>query len=416
MKDFDMELDPLKSSANPYFKKVLFDKRERIRKYSKYHIPVGIQRNGRPFYINTKEAFRMLMIAATRSGKTFILRGMADRIIRAKQAVVFLPDVKDEFKSSNYPLQSKFHNLLLPGEKPSPTTVMTFRPTFFKNVRGYEELPKDNYWYTPNLADLSELDFMTLIKAEELTEPQKIAVKEIYERLKKYVNVEVDLEDIYSIIDELEDFDDRQKMSLRTKFLPLKYSNFFSEERKGLPFARMLKARIALALNMEGFDNISREGSGLPQVFVSIWLRKIINLRRKKKIPPLFIITDEATRFIPANSNPSCKVEFLESIDLDSRYNINYFFAAQAAQKLPDTLINQCRYIWIPYNADIETFKYLFKLSGVVSWALNIYAQRCAQIKKQMKKYEWVLIDRNMNNYTIIKSIAPLSKHAETTI
>jgi hypothetical protein len=103
------------------------------------------------------------------------------------------------------------------------------------------------------------------------------------------------------------------------------------------------------------------------------------------------------------------------SVDLDSRYGINYVFASQTAQKMPEQLVTQCKLIMIPYNADIESFVYLFKLSGCVTWAPNVYRQRCSQIKKRMKKYEWVIIDRNSNDYEIIKAIAPLSEHAETT-
>lgn len=414
-KDFDLGLIPIKTTFNPFFKKELFSKKERLREYSKNRLIIGKKANSDiPYFIDTSEAFRMLLIGSTRTGKTFCLRGIGDRMSKAGYSLCYLPDVKNEFYSSRKPLQTKFHSLLLKGEKPKATTIMTFRPTFFKNVREYSELPEYNYWYTPNIKDLSELDFMTLLNADELTEPQRIAVKEIYEQLKDLIG-DVSLEDINNIIDGLEDFDDRQKMSLRTKFLPLKYAYFFEHEKQGLDFERLMKARIALSLNMEGFDNITRDGAGLPQVFVSIWLRKLITLRRQRKIAPLIIITDEASRFIPEKGNPSCKLEFMESFDLDARHGINYIVASQQPTKIPEQIITQCKYLLIPYNADIEAFKYLFKLSGVTSWSAVVFAQRCAMIKKKMKKFEWVIINRNTNSYDIIKAVAPLSMHAETT-
>lgn len=349
------------------------------------------------------------------SGKTFILRGFGDRISKVGYGVIYLTDIKDEFKSSINPVQSKFTKLLLPGEKPTATNVMTFRPTFFKTVKGYENLPADNFWYTPALNDLSELDFMTLINADEMTAPQQIACKEIYNKIIKTKDI-ITLEKIYDIIDNLKDFDTRQKMSLRTKFLPLQYSQMFSEDKKGLDFERMINLGFVPALNLEGFDNITREGAGLPQVVVSIWLRKIIDLRVKTKIPPLYIIVDEASRFVPAQGNPSSKQEVLESVDIHGRFGISYVFATQEAQKLPDALLNQCKIYLIPYNIDVNSLAFLFKKSGVVDWSAVVYNQRCAQLKKRMKKYEWILIDRNANDYTIISSLAPLSFHTETSI
>jgi hypothetical protein len=103
------------------------------------------------------------------------------------------------------------------------------------------------------------------------------------------------------------------------------------------------------------------------------------------------------------------------SVDLDTRYGINYVFATQSPEKIPEEVITQCKYLMIPYNADIEAFKYLFKLSGAVSWSLNVYTQRCSQLKKTMKKYQWVIIDRDKNNYEIITPLSPLSYHDETT-
>jgi hypothetical protein len=316
--------------------------------------------------------------------------------------------------SSSYPVQKKFESKLLPGEKPTAMQIMTFRPTFFKTVRGYEELPEDNYWWTPDLTDLSELDFMTLIKSDTMTPPQQIACKEIYNTIIK--RKEITLEGIYQIIDDLKDFDTRQKTSLRTKFLPLQYSQMFSTDVKGLDFERAINAGFALSLNLNGFDAISREGASLPSVMVSIWLRKIVLLRSQKKIPPVFFFLDEASRFAPAIGNPSSKLEILESYDLHARWGISWVTMTQEAQKIPEAMINQSKIYLIPYNTDIQNMQFLFKKSGVVDWAAVVYSQRCAQIKKRMKKYEWIIINRTDNDYSIIKSIAPLSMHMETSM
>jgi len=354
-------------------------------------------------------------IISHNSGKTFICRGFMDRASRGGYNIILPVDVKDEMKSSIMPVQEKFASKLLKDEKPQSTNVMTFRPSFFLGVKGYSELPSENYWYTPALNDISQLDFMTLLNAEQLTEPQRIAVTEIYEELKNYVG-DVNIDVISNIIDNLEGFDERQKNSLKTKFYPLKYSKILDKDtKKGLDFERLLKAGTVLALNMNGFDNITRDNAGLPQVYYSIWLRKIISLRRQKKIKPVIFIVDEASRFIPAQGNPSSKIETAESVDLDGRHGIQYLFLTQSPFRFPEDIIRQCRYYLLPYSTDIPSMVYIMKISGVVSWSANVYAQRCAQIKKQLKKFQWLFIDRNTNEFSIITAISPLSCHMETS-
>lgn len=412
--DLDVDLDSLeRTTVNPFFKAMLFTPPEKNFVYTKYHIPFGLTKNKKPYMIDCKEAMRMLIVGITRSGKTFVLRGLWDRLDAAGYfCSVFLTDVKAEASSSCRPVQDKFRDGLLEDEKPRPTEVITFRPKFFKNVTGYDSLPENNIWYSPRLNDLSELDFMTLMRVDSMTEPQKIAMKEIFEGLKDKEYVDIDV--IYEIIDDLGDFADSQKTSLRTKFLPLKQSGFFDEDNKDIDFELLLNNGFVPALNLNGFDEISREGSGFPQVFVSIWIRKISTLRKNNKIKPLFFISDEASRFFPKDGNPSCKIEAKESVDISSKFGISWVFATQSPQKMPIEIVNQCKYFLIPYNADMETFKHLFKLSGVVSWAGVNYNRNISKIMKSMKKYEWVLIDRNLMKYCIIKSLSPLSRHAET--
>ncbi len=414
MKNFRLGLNGLKNINNKYFKSILFDRTIKNRKYDKGKIAIGKTKRGTIYYLDTSEVMRVLMVGTTRTGKTFSVRGITDRAIQGGFNVLFATDIKNEFYSSNQVVQEKFRKNLLKNEKPTRTNVMVFRPTFFKTVRGYQKLPKDNYWYTPDITDLNELDFMTLMKVNTLTDPQKIAMKEIYEKVSKFEgNLKID--DIYTFIEELKDYDDRQKKSLRTKFLPLKYSGILDDSlKKGLPFEELYNAKIPISLNMQGFDALGRDGAGLPQVYVSIFLRKTITLRRDRKIKPVFIVVDEASRFVPRDSEPSTKIEIMESVDIDSREGIFYFFLVQTPWKLPEEIINQCKYFFIPYNADIKSFKYLFKLSGIVTWASNQYQQKCARLKQQMNKFEWVVIDRNKNDYEIIKMLSPLSYHAES--
>ncbi len=414
--DFDMGIEPLRLTVDPYYRKILFTPKFKKFRYTKYHVPVGIMEDGSPFMLDMREAFRMFICGAVRAGKTWFIRSLMDRVNKIGHfGCCFLTDIKDELKSSSDPVQQKFQRFLFPGEYPRATPNLIFRPIFFRDVRNYDALPSDNVWYAPKITDLNELDFMTLLQTKSMTDPQKLAMKEIYEGLKEYRDLPVIPFELFEdLVNNLKDFSDSQKSSLRTKFLPLKYSGLLDKEDYSIDFKEIFDANMIPALNLKGFDNIKRDGAGLPQVFVSIWIRKIIALRRARKISPMLVVMDEASRFIHKDMQSSTKLEVSESIDLDAREGVSWVIISQSPTKIDEEILNQCRYMLIPYNADINTMKYLFKLSGIVTWSPINFERNLSKIKKKMKKFQWVLIDRNMNNYIVIQSIAPLSNHSET--
>ncbi len=54
------------------------------------------------------------------------------------------------------------------------------------------------------------------------------------------------------------------------------------------------------------------------------------------------------------------------SVDLDTRYGINYIFATQQVEKLPDEIFTQCRYIMIPHTANMNMMKHCFSSAGMM--------------------------------------------------
>ncbi len=390
-----------------YLKDSLFTVEEKKRTYGKKMIPIGTKRNGQVYYLDLSHACRILLIGMTRSGKTFSLRSMADRFRKSGYALLFLPDVKDEFRSSIRPVQQQFHHLLLKGEEPQGMPVITYRPTFFKTIGN--KLPKDNIWYSPHFSNISKVDFMTLFRAESLTNNQQNMLEIIYEALQQQDADKFKLEDMDMIIDGLTEMATSSKVQMKFKFRPFKTSKFYEEEHiKSI--VKTLQDGNAVAINMEGFDNYGKGGFAYPEVVFSIVLRAAINARRKKLIPPLWVIVDEASRFVPNDQNPSCKRVVTESVDVDSRYEINYAFAVQDITKLPEEVVKQCRYIMVPYSADVPTIKACMSLGGLIRYQQTAIND-ALKVKHSLKKFEWMIIDRTAGGYEIIKFLSPLSEH-----
>ena len=307
----------LKTFGNDYFKDSFFKPKPMADiKYNKNYLQIGRTLDGKTYALDLTEAVRIVMLGATRSGKTWNIRQLADRLIKTDRAVVFLPDIKNEFISSRQPVQEKFRHLLLPGETPQAMNVVTLRPTFFKTIN--PDLPKNNYWYSVNMKKLSRADFMTLMNVDELTQPQKVVLEIIYQKLQEKYNANPTLnfsvQLIDEIIDEITEINASQKTSIKFKFKPLEHAHFHESQHENSIVSIMEKGGVP-AFNFENFENFGRGSFLFPEVVLSIAMREIIMARRAGKIKPLWIFMDECLRFLGENKNSSYKMQVLECLE-----------------------------------------------------------------------------------------------------
>jgi hypothetical protein len=416
----------IESMGNRYMKNAFLTEEPEVFSYEPKRIPIGTDNMGNLVYLEMEDAIRALVIGMAGAGKTFLLRGMIDRLKQCPvewvdkekkkrmdigYSICYLSDIKDELKSSKDPVQPKFRNKLLAGETPIGLKVISCRPTFFREFMS--ELPSDNLWMSINIAELQKRDFMTLLKGEQMTEAQQTMLEVLYDNLKK--KPEFKLTDIPEMIDQLSgDFKPSQLQALKNKFKPI-LNNQFGDPRYVRDVKKALLKDYVLSINFEGQDFYSNAGVNYPPVFLGIVLRNIIYLRRQAEIKPLFLFLDEAARFVPESWNPSCKHDILESIDIDRRYFCSWIVATQSLHDMPEKLIMQSRYMFIPYNADTTIIKEAISAMGLAlrGFVQNIPSQ-AQKIRQSMRKHQWVLMDRVKMRYDIITVLAPLSNHMES--
>lgn len=137
--------------------------------------------------------------------------------------------------------------------------------------------------------------------------------------------------------------------------------------------------------------------------------KKVINIKKIGKEVCYDIEVPKYANFVLGNG-----IITHNSVDLDSRYHINYILATQQITKIPEEVITQCRYIMIPYNADLQTMKDCFRLAGMMR-NIQVFNNEMVRLKRKLSKFNWIIIDRNTNKYNIIQPLAPLSFHAETS-
>jgi len=418
----DDNLEPLKTFKVPYFKDNLF-KPEVVKPvvvYNKNNLQIGKRLDGSVYTLDIREACRILLLGATRSGKSYTLRSISDRLHIIKKDIIFLNDCKDEFKSGTSPSQSKFHSGLLPGEKPRGLKVVTLRPTFFKTRFGV--LPDKNFWYSIDMKSLSKTDFLTLFKVEEMSSAQKTAMDIIYEELRKNLKNSDDdeffsLEVIDRIIEDIEELSVKQKDSLKFKFRPLFSSHFFEKEHQRSIVSLIRKGYIP-SINMEGYDSFGKGGAfAFPEVTLNIILREIIDARIEGVLRPLWIFLDESVRFIGNRKRNSFKDSIQESVGLHTAKNVNYVFASQTINDFPEDILKQCKYIFIPATADVPTIKDVLINTGIGILYTQSALNKAMKLKRMLQRveYSWIVLNRMDNTCELITPLATLSRHMETS-
>ena len=264
------------------------------------------------------------------SGKTFLARSICDRLMQVGRKVIFLTDIKNEFWSSRYPVQDKFRDKLLPGESPTPLKVVPLRPTFFKDIK--KPLAKHNYWYSFDPREMSANDFKSLMNVEKMSPKQKISMEIIYEIMSKYLKKHPDetltFELIAKIIEDgMQNLNSAEKSSLLYRFFPLRNSSFFDPNYKRNVLSLLSKSRDYVpSINVECFDEFGSDSSlSFPSVTLNIILRSIVDARKSDppKIPPVWVIIDEMTRFIHRKKSNSLKSTILECLEENTLIRTN---------------------------------------------------------------------------------------------
>lgn len=410
-------MDDLRVFGTPYFQDMF---RKRIPKpkveYSSNRLSVGRRMNGQVFYIDLREATRISIIASSGSGKTWLMRGMMDRFNHIGHSCVFLSDIKGELVSSIRPIQHKFRHLLLPGEVPKPLPLVSLRPTFFQTISS--QLPKDNIWYSVDMRRMTQREFMTFMNAKNMTPTQKTLLEIIYQEMRKEFDNKPDatfsLEFIEQVIDSIDEIDTRSNNALKLKFRPLKESKFHVPEYEKSIIGGLQRGLVP-AINLTDFESFGRDNFNFPTVTMSIVLREIIKGRRDKQVSNLCIFIDEATRFCGSDKDNSFKHEILEAVDVERRFGTSFCFAWQAMTDIPEKILYQSRYIFVPGTENVNTIKDLLNNTGSAKNTQSAPGM-ATRLKRQCKgrPYAWIVFDRRLQTMDVIDPIAPLSNHMES--
>jgi hypothetical protein len=410
-------------SGSDFTKQFYKPPREADYEYNENSIPLGVTKHGEVYTIDLKDANRAVWLGSTGSGKTFLKRGFQDRLTKVKYSVLDLTDVKNECWSSNHPVQQKFRKNLLAGEEPCGAPWVILRPTFFRKVD--EVLPPYNYWYSPLLSEMEYIDFTTILGLDDkqASQNQKDAAQAIYNEMRKDPLKYKSFNDFEKLIDANKDLTDKQKTTFKLRIKNLFESEFFTTGKDVVHDALEWTSQgVNVGLNLEGYDLFAKTGSGYPQVLVSMTYRAYLKTRRsalnqgkssKYKMNRLFVFIDEANSFAPKLKEPSSKVELMDSVKRDRRYGVYIYFMYQTWDDIPETVITQTEYCFLPFNVTLSDMAKAFE---IFNKGMRVDSQRLNNLRKilkECKKHDWIVLRKSVPGHVIITPLSPMSKHLE---
>ena len=392
-----------------------------VRHYYEYREPFSYRMNKVPLgkisgldeikYLNFKKSKRILVIGSTGAGKTTLISGLFDRLYMSGAKILNV-DVKGEYVYKYRPLQHYYRRFILKNEEPTGINIMSFYPVFFSKITNY--VPGENEAYFQfSLRDISKFDLISMLQIND--ERAITAVEKAWFSLEegKFETWEEFLENLkYD-----EDIHPSTRKTLLLKLQNLVENKVIGDEYDPPKIADLLNEGITVNINIKGitqFSNLSNPATA----YIAIILRRVYNMKvfgELNRDDHHVVFLDELPRFCPSIGNNPAKQEVLKLLDLSRSEKISLVFTTQDYKRIPDTILRQVNYVLIPYKINLEEACEIFKSCLPGEYTVpQTFKSKIAHIIGVMKKYksgerDWLLIDKDSQNYYYVRPLLPLS-------
>lgn len=342
------------------------------------------------------------------SGKTVISKRIIEGMFYSGYSVCHLSDIKNEMVDCLQPNRDMAH--LLPKEdSPKPLPVKVYRPYFF-NVVNNEELPENNAWFSIPFSTMDEETFHTAFNIPE-GDKRRILIG-------KHFNKAESLEELKGMI-ERDDLNTSSKNLMEMMEIAIRHKFFSSEHAHD--FVDDMNSGFVPILNLQNYDKIP---PAYYQMYLHIILSRIEQARISGELKKeVCIFIDEASKIVPEKKKSKAKEKIEYIIDVSRRVGIYLIFAAQEAEDMPEKVLMQSKYIFIPPNYDFNKLKQILsakgfyismptQMYGYAWWQTTIlFISRLANIYKGRKA--WIKLDNDTKKYEIIFAYPPMCGHEQ---
>ena len=412
--------------------KRIYSKKNQVMGIAKYYYDSekGFRKaRGGEYAINVDELPRILILGKTGSGKTFSLRRMLSTFSNSNIQCVVIPDLKDEFKSSIYPLQLELRHLLAKNEKTHSLPIIAIRPSFF------EDKPTNNLIAALPFSSLTKNAMLLLCGVKRDQKDYDTVLNVVYDLIKnKKIQQFRDLT-LLKNNKQLKTISSKIIEKIISRLEDINKSGIFSDKKstKTVNLKDLFAANKIPVLNLKNYERYGHE-DGPGHMLVALWLREIFDLIQDHEVKtPIALFIDEVERWDPAVGNPVSKFVIEEGAAVMRGFGVIIVYGTQQWKKLGTTVKKSSQFVLLPYNWESKEMVEVFDTYGLQpavvvpfknasgetllrnrSWTSTNKIEICSYIKKLMKKFDWLAIDTNGGGFTIYTPFAPLTLHKQT--
>lgn len=400
-------------------------------------IPVGTTRDGRIYYLDASQSFRLLVIGPTKRGKTWVIRGLADWLNLLNWLLLFVNDTANEIITSSEP-NYKYQHDFPPFSRPLANTRLR------KWVAEWVAQEEEQNIFSLRIADLDAIELQYLLGITDNSPKQILVLEEIVEYFSRQREKNPDYKVTFNELESI-----RKDPSLLFEGYT---GTHLDKETIGEPLANiyfrlysLLKKRvietnnrlnpIGLITGEDGRRNRHvildwssekikkiRDPTSLTGTYISVFLDRIYEARKQyrtskikaseKFVPPYFIIWDEAQPFIIENSYNFPSVSMKSMFTQGRKEGVGTILGFQSVGQTDEIYLENTEYAFIFALAGEK------ELSKIQKAFPNIYPdnyQGRANLAalSDIRWHEFLAIDRMNQTWQFVTAFPPLSKHLE---
>ncbi|MFQ5815348.1 MAG: helicase HerA domain-containing protein [Candidatus Hydrothermarchaeaceae archaeon] len=280
-----------------------------------------------PVYLNPNKLIQkhISVLAKTGAGKSYTVGVLVEELIEKKVPVVIM-DPHGEYASLKYPNTNPREVEGMRKFAISPkgyTNVVEFTPNQQVNPRADRELALD-------ITKLTIADFMEMLPTR-LSDNQKGILFEALKVVKGYGKYT--LKDLIRVIQEHES---KAKWNLITNLEMLRESKIF--EGQSVHPSDIVKPEMVSIINLRGIQ------PEIQEIVVARLATEIFEDRKRGRVPPLFLLLEEAHNFAPERSfGVTCASKVIRTIASEGRkFGLGLCALSQRPARIDKNVLSQC--------------------------------------------------------------------------
>lgn len=400
-------------------------------------IPVGTTRDGRIYYIDASQSFRLLVIGPTGRGKTWVIRGLCDWLNLYNWLLLIVNDTANEMISS---LKPNTKHELPPFAKPTANTRLR---RWVAEWAANKHEPASSQ-FSLRVTDLRSTELQYLLSVTDQSPKQRMVLRKIAQYFERSRARDPNFKLTQSTLRQIrrdpslifDQYDAEDRTDREAVGEPLTNILYRMEEllEQGVIETDKVMEPLALIAGPDGehdyrhlicdWSQVAVKDIANPEslvgTYISIVTDRLFEARKNYRtskgkgafIPPLFVAWDEAGPYIIKNSLNFPSRSMRAIYTQGRKEGVGIILGFQDVLEVDEVYLNNAEYAFIfaiAGGAELDTIRKAFP---------NIYPdnyQGRANLEAlaDIQAHEFLAIDRVNQLWQFVTAFPPLSKHLE---